>query len=441
MPRADLVRWRHPRVAAVVVWAACAAPVPAQAPSPAPAGATRQTQADDYTSYELLAPETRQFRILYDVTATTPGATVFLNPIRPGSEASDQRVLDLATGRPLTFAVVDGTQARALGLPNATREAHYLRIDLARPVPPEGEQRLRIDKTYRDPESYRQDGDEIVFARSLGIRRNKVVLPAGYEPVSCNTPVQVFAEDDGRVAMSFFNVQPGPVALELRARKRGGEPRGRAASRSDGAAAAPAPAVARPEPSLAASAAQRVSDRASQDREITYWLKPPDTGAFDISHDYTETRVGTDRYVNIVRGGSRVSNPGATRLDTGETLRVETLRGEAIGAAGIDIGGPASAESEVVLVRFPAVQSGQTTRLRITETYTDPSRYGLVDGVLVWRRAFGRPRNVVVLPEGWALTANSVPATIDRDERGRVRLSYVNPRNDEIDVLIRAERR
>ena len=98
-------------------------------------------------------------------------------------------------------------------------------------------------------------------------------------------------------------------------------------------------------------------------------------------------------------------------------------------------------ESEVVLVRFPAVQSGQTTRLRITETYTDPSRYGLVDGVLVWRRAFGRPRNVVVLPDGWALTANSVPATIDRDERGRVRLSYVNPRNDEIDVLIRAERR
>ena len=32
----------------------------------------RQTQEDDYTRYELLAPDTAQFRILYEVTATTP---------------------------------------------------------------------------------------------------------------------------------------------------------------------------------------------------------------------------------------------------------------------------------------------------------------------------------------------------------------------------------
>ncbi len=145
--------------------------------------------------------------------------------------------------------------------------------------------------------------------------------------------------------------------------------------------------------------------------------------------------------MNIVRGGSRVSNPGATVLDTGAVLPVETLRGAAITKAGIDIGEPVSEDSEVVLVRFPPVTAGQTTRLRITETYTDPSRYGLVDGVLVWRRSFGRPRNVVVLPDGWYLTANAVPATIDRDDRGRVRLTYVNPRNDDIDVLIRAHRR
>jgi hypothetical protein len=45
---------------------------------------------------------------------------------------------------------------------------------------------------------------------------------------------------------------------------------------------------------------------------------------------------------------------------------------------------------------------------------------------------------VVVLPEGWYLTACSVPATVDRDERGRVRLTFVNPRLDELDVLIKA---
>jgi len=407
---------------------------------PPEAASPRQTQADDYTSYELLAPERQQFRILYDVSATTAGARVFLNPIRPGSEASDERITDLATGQPLRFVVVSGTEARTLGLPNAAADAQYLKVDLARPVPPGGEQRLRIDKTYKDAASYRREGDDIVFARSLGIRRNKVVLPAGYEVVACNTPVQVFTEADGRIALSFVNIQPGQVALELRARALPAgtkvAPRPAAPREAEGTAG-PAARV----PSLAASAAAAVNDRAFQDREITYWLQPPDTHAFDISHDYTESRVGIDRYVNVVRGGSRVSKPGATALDTGEVLPVETLRGEAITKAGVEIGAPVAADSEAVVIRFPAVKAGQSTRLRITETYTDPSRYGIVDGTLIWRRSFGRPRNVMVLPEGWFVTASSVPAVIDRDEQGRVRLSYVNPRNDEIDVLVRAAKR
>ncbi len=57
---------------------------PQSAPAPpASAGeAPRQTQEDDYTSYELLAPESASFRILYDVTATTPGARYYFNTIR-----------------------------------------------------------------------------------------------------------------------------------------------------------------------------------------------------------------------------------------------------------------------------------------------------------------------------------------------------------------------
>ena len=314
--------------------------IPALAQSSAPPATPRQTQADDYTSYELLDPARQQFRILYDVTATTAGATVFLNPIRQGSEASDERVTDLATGQPLPFRVIPGSEARTLGVPNAAADGLYLRIDLARPVPAGGEQRLRIDKTYKDAASYTRDGDDIVFARPLGIRRNKVVLPPGYEVVACNTPVQVFTEDDGRLAVSFVHVQPGQVALELRARllpapgrRRDARPTAPAAA-SSGATGAGARI-----PTLEESAAQRITDRAFQDREITYWLQPPDTHAFDISHDYTETRPGTDCYVNIVRGGSRASNPGATVLDTGAVLAVETLRGEAITREAIDIGG------------------------------------------------------------------------------------------------------
>src|SRR5438105_8887890 len=53
--------------------------------------AVNQTEADEYTRYELLAPETASFRIYYEVTATTAGAKFFYNPIRKGSSASDER--------------------------------------------------------------------------------------------------------------------------------------------------------------------------------------------------------------------------------------------------------------------------------------------------------------------------------------------------------------
>lgn len=58
----------------------------------------QQTQADDYTRYELLAPGTAKFRILYEVTATIAGAEYFFNAIRRGSVASDESVTDIATG-------------------------------------------------------------------------------------------------------------------------------------------------------------------------------------------------------------------------------------------------------------------------------------------------------------------------------------------------------
>ncbi len=63
--------------------------------------ATVQSETDEYTRYELLAPGSGKFRITYEVTATTAGATTFYNPIRKGSAASDEAVLDAMTGQPL----------------------------------------------------------------------------------------------------------------------------------------------------------------------------------------------------------------------------------------------------------------------------------------------------------------------------------------------------
>ena len=104
-----------------------------------PVGALpEQTEAGGYTRYELLAPDSHKFRIVYDVTATTAGATTYFNPIRPGSAASDERVIDRATGRALTFAEVGGAVARDGGVQGALPENKFIAVTLARPVPDGG---------------------------------------------------------------------------------------------------------------------------------------------------------------------------------------------------------------------------------------------------------------------------------------------------------------
>jgi hypothetical protein len=394
---------------------------------------------DDYTRYELLAPETASFKIIYDVTAVTPGATYFFNPIRKGSIASDESVIDRATGQPLKFEQVTGAAARESGLPNADLEGEYIRVQLARPVPAGGGARIRIIKTYKDPKSYFRQGDAIVFDRPLGIRRNAVVLPARHELIACNIPSQVIEEADGRIAISFMNTYPGQAPMVLRARAlRGAGPSAASSEKRSGTPAAVPPAAPRAEPPMERV---RVGERAFQDREIVYFLKEPQTHAFSLYHDYTETREGEDKYVNVVRAGSKVSDPSAINLDTGEALTVETLKGDAITKASIDIGEPVQADSEAVVIRFAPVKKGQSIRLRIQETYTDPARYDLIEGQLMWRRSFGRPRNDMVLPAGWHLTTSSIPVVVSQTEDGRVRLAYVNPRPDSIEVFVKARQR
>ena len=397
-------------------------------------------EGDDYTRYELLAPESAQFRITYEVTATKPGARYFFNIIRKGSEASDEAVFDRATGLPLPWKVVTGAEARAAGQANADLEASYIQVTLARPVPAGGEARLRIDKTYRDAKSYYRDGDAIVFARGLGIKRNAVVLPAGYELVACNVPSQILTERDGRIAISFLNTYPVEAPLVVRARPLAKAPAPPAAggAPASGRAQTPAPpAAASAVPSMAA----RLSERAHQDREIVYFLQQPDTHAFALYHDYTESRPGVGAYYNVVRAGSRASNPAARLLDTGEALKVETLKGSELLAAKVDVGEPVTPDTEVVVIRFPAVQKGQSARLRISETYTDAGRYYMEGDEFVWDRSLGRPRNAVVLPAGWYVTASSIPAVVTLTEDGRLRLDYDNPRPDEVEVLLKGKRR
>lgn len=187
--------------------------------------------------------------------------------------------------------------------------------------------------------------------------------------------------------------------------------------------------------------AGRLSERARQDREIVYFLNPPETHSFWLYHDYTETRPGVDKYFNVVRKGSTASGPEARILDTGEALPVETLKGEAITRAKLEIGEKVDADTEVVVIRFPPAAKGGSLRLRISETYTDPGRYRLEGDTLVFDRTLGRPRNAIVLPAGFYLTASSIEATVTETEAGRIRLDFWNPRPDELAVLLHAKRR
>src|SRR6267378_2316271 len=121
--------------AAWILAAAIAAPLGAAAADGPKLG---PQEADGYTRYELLAPGSGKFRIIYDITAVRAGATAFFNPIRKGSIASDEKVTDRATGAPLAFAVVSGEAAKESGLPDADPTNDYIRVQLAHPVPAGG---------------------------------------------------------------------------------------------------------------------------------------------------------------------------------------------------------------------------------------------------------------------------------------------------------------
>jgi hypothetical protein len=414
------------QIAAVAM--ALATPVGAQGP--------KQTEQDEYTRYELLAPDTASFKIDYEVTATTAGARSFWNPIRKGSAASDEAVYDLMTGAPLPFAQVTGAQAKAHGLDGADPESDYIEVHLARPVPPDGGQaRLRIVKTYKDAKSYFRQGDGIVFDRPLGIRRNAVVLPAGYQLTDCNVPSQVTSEPDGRIRISFMHQAPGTAALILKAKP--GAPTGDAAK--------PRPLTSarswEPPPSQGPTERERLSERAHQDRDIIYFLQPPESSAFSLSHDYTESRDGVDKYLNVVRTGSKVSKPSGKILDTGEALKAEIVTGAQMKAKAIPTDGEQVApDQEVVVTHFAPIKKGQSVRLRLSETYTAPQSYRLDGDELVFDRSLGRPRNSVVLPRGWYLTWLSIPAVVRQTPDGLTRIDFVNGRPDSVSVLIKGKR-
>lgn len=396
----------------------------------------QQTQTDSYTQYELLDPESQSFRIIYDVSGTTADAKYYWNTLRKGSEHTVDAVWDLFSGEQLPWKIVNGTTAKENGLTQASTDTDYLQVTLARAIPKGGQARIRIDKTYKDTASYYKEGETIVFSRTLGIKRNSIVLPAGYELIHSNYPSQVQLTDDARIKISFLNRGPQAVPLVVKAR-----PLPNTISIQIPEEENYVSKTGRGRDASSARLGWQFSERAFQDRDIVYFLQQPETHSFLLYHDYTESRPGIDRYLNIVRSGSKAKDPSAIILDTGEALKIESLKGTAITERGISINTPITSETEVIAIWFDPVKEGESKRLRITETYTDPNRYVLYKDQLVWDRSFGRNRNTVVLPPGWFLTTSSIPAMISQNDDGLTTLRFINDRPDLIDVFIKAQRK
>jgi len=175
----------------------------------------------DFTVYELLAPDSHKFAIVYDTATSQEGSAFYMNPIRRGSVASGERVIDRATGKELQWEVVDGKTAKQAGLRPATSpdDQDYLKVKLAAPVPKNGEARIRIIKTYEDAASYHADGPQIVFERGLGIRRNIVILPTGYELIGSSVPVTVSTQSDGRIRVGMLNDREDELHVKLVGRR------------------------------------------------------------------------------------------------------------------------------------------------------------------------------------------------------------------------------
>ena len=336
--------------------------------------------ADEFTLYDLLPPESHQFAITYDVTQDREGAELFFNPIRVGSIATKERVLARATGKELQFEVVSGKVAKESGLvsPKTADDAQFIRVHLPAAVPKGGETRIRILKTYTDAASYYvKDGN----ARFRAAARHQ----AQRRPAA-----EVVGADRVRVAGHRLDRCRRTDSHQLSQRSR------RSIAGEDRRAEA---AMKRALILLLALRSRGFSRRnrfiaPSRIARSRYWLLDPATHQFRISHDFTVTRAGQKSVHSFVRKGSVVS-PDAKMidLDTGADLVTHSVAGKDVNALGYY---PNQVEPDSVAVQGDLahpIAEGQSARIRVQETYTDPVGYILESGELLWKRTLGRPLN------------------------------------------------
>ena len=336
---------------------------------------------DDYTEYHLRAPDTNQFHIVYFTSQRQAGLAYVLNQTRSGSAGSEISVTDPRTGEPLKFDYLTGKALAEAGVRGRlSADEHYIRAHLARPVPEGGEGRVRIEKTYRDEKTYFAEGETITFARSLGIGRNLIVLPPGYQLVSSNVAADIMTRPDGRVALSFENMNGYAADVSIRAARRG-------TSRDYAIAGGPS--------------------MPADFTKVLFELEASGSISF---------RLELVKYA----GGGLIALPLFCNVADAKAFDMDLGRALAIRP-------PAQAGHVPTVAIDPPTSERGTAHISVTGTLRDPNyRVGPVG--VSWERAFIEPRVTIVLPAGFELTGARMPVTTGTLPDGRMYIQVVNNR-------------
>jgi len=172
------------------------------------------------------------------------------------------------------------------------------------------------------------------------------------------------------------------------------------------------------------------------DEFTLYELLPPETHQFAIVYDVTQTREGAELFFNPIRPGSVASKERVLARATGKDLQFEVVSGKEAKTSGL-VSEKTADDAQFIRVHLPSpVPKGGRTRIRIIKTYTDAASYYVKDGQLVFERPLGIKRNVVLLPKSWELVGCASPGIVSTDADGRIRVSFLNDRDDQLPVKI-----
>ena len=334
-----------------------------------PAGpVTRLFSQDAYTEYAILEPGSESFRIRFLPEQNRAGSTELVNATRGGSEGSGLEVYDPRTGKALKF-----TYEQVGNDP----ESHAIHATLPMPVPEGGIGRVLIYKTYKDARTYKMDGEDIVWVRSLSGYRLGVILPKSFAFISSDVAAQLTTLPDGRLKVAFANPSGQSNPVTIHARK-----------------------------TTASFAPLQYTDMFFDDIKTLYDLGAPDTHTIHVEETYSDYRKGDK-----------------AKLDSLEYLALQDLKV-------IDLDTAKAFEpvkegkSMAVKLEVPIVDDKQSAHIKITGALQDAG-YKSQGGDLVFDRTLHGLRNTVLLPAGWDVAGCSQSGVIGTSQ-GRAFVALIN---------------